>query len=139
MRAYYDGYLNDVVENQGKLFDYVSYKYSGYDTKDFITFYMKSMTRDAIDKSQAYVNTMDYDELLSFFLKNDNYVFKKGKTIEGFIPYWIGEFYAYYQWYFNIPSSKVVDKITVDFLIIAYPSLHDLDLEEAVKKVGEIK
>ena len=73
------------------------------------------------------------------FLKNDNYVFKKGKTIEGFIPYWIGEFSAYYQWYFNIPSSKVVDKITVDFLIIAYPSLHDLDLKEAVKKVGEAK
>ena len=27
MVAYYDVYLDDVVENQGKLFDYVSYNF----------------------------------------------------------------------------------------------------------------
>lgn len=56
----------------------------------------------------------------------------------GFVPDWIGEFYAYYQWYYNLPSAVLVKKIPVDFLIKAYPGLHDLDLELAVKKVGEV-
>ena len=57
---------------------------------------------------------------------------------EGFMPDWIGEFYAYYQWYYNIPSSVVIQKIPVEFLKKAYYGLHDLELELAVKKVGEI-
>lgn len=77
MVAYYEGYLNDVVENQGKLFDLISFAYPDYDTEDFIIHYMKSNTRKAIDESQAYVNTMDYKELLAYFLKTDGYSFKK--------------------------------------------------------------
>ena len=61
---------------------------------------------------------------------------KPGKSIDGFIPDWIGEFYAYYQWFYNIPSAIVVKKIPVDFLINAYHGLHDLDIDIAVKKVG---
>ncbi len=38
-------YLSDVVENQGKLFDFVALSYPNYDTKDFITCYMTSKTR----------------------------------------------------------------------------------------------
>ena len=59
------------------------------------------------------------------------------KLSQDFIPDWIGEFYAYYQWFYNIPSSLIVEKIPVNYLIHAYPGLHDLDLELAVKKVGE--
>ena len=51
---------------------------------------------------------------------------------------WIGEFYAYYQWYYNMPSSEVVQKIPVDFLKKAYYGLHDLELDLAVRKVGEV-
>lgn len=54
------------------------------------------------------------------------------------MPDWIGEFYAYYQWFYNIDSAVVVDKIPVSYLIKAYPGLHDLQLELAVKKVGEL-
>ena len=36
MRAYSEAYLDEVVETQGKLFDYYSYQYSDYDTCDFI-------------------------------------------------------------------------------------------------------
>ena len=58
-------------------------------------------------------------------------------NIEGFMPDWIGEFYAYYQWYYNLPSSEVIKKVPLDFLMKAYYGLHDLELELAVKKVGE--
>ena len=138
MVAYEKEYLNNVVDNQGKLFDFVSFSYPDCDTEDFIKSYMVSNTRKAIDEAKAYVNTMDYKTLLEYFIKNDNYTLKKGSSIEGFLPEWIGEFYAYYQWYYNISSKELVEKISIDFLKKAYAGLHDLELELAVKKVGKV-
>lgn len=138
MRAYSDAYLSDVVETQGKLFDFVAQEFPDKDTVDFINAYMVSKTRKSIDESQAYVNTMDVKELWNYFLNTDRYVLKNGKALEGFMPDWIGEFYAYYQWYYNLPSEKVVKKVPVDFLQKAYGGLHDLDLSLAVQKVGEV-
>ena len=136
MPAYPEEYLRDVVESQGKLFDLVSQNYPGKDTIDFINAYMTSKTRKSIDEAQAYVNTMSAPELWDYFRKTDGYELKNGKAVEGFMPDWIGEFYAYYQWYYDIPSREVVKKIPVDFLMKAYGGLHDLDLDLAVKKVG---
>ncbi len=136
MSAYPKVYLNDVVENQGKLFDLVSIEYSEFDTKDFINSYMNSKTRKSIDDAQAYVNTMDYKQLLNYFIATDNYKFIKGDCLKGFMPDWIGEFYAYYQWYYNLPSSEVSKKVPLSFLMNAYHGLHDFDLDLAVKKVG---
>ena len=138
MPAYSEAYLSDVVENQGKLFDLVSQNYPDKDTLDFINAYMTSKTRKSIDEAQAYVNTMSAPELWDYFRKTDGFELKNGKAIQGFVPDWIGEFYAYYQWYYNIPSREVVKKIPVDFLIKAYGGLHDLELDLAVKKVGEV-
>ena len=138
MRAYSEAYLNDVVENQGKLFDYVAQSFPDMDTEDFINTYMRSKTRISIDKAKAYVNTMDAKELWNYFTETEEYMLKPGKAMEGFVPDWIGEFYAYYQWYFDIPSAEIVKKITVDFLKKAYYGLHDLELDLAVKKVGKV-
>lgn len=127
-----------MVENQGKLFDYVAQSFPDMDTEDFINTYMRSKTRISIDKAKAYVNTMDAKELWNYFTETEEYMLKPGKAMEGFVPDWIGEFYAYYQWYFDIPSAEVVKKITVDFLKKAYYGLHDLELDLAVKKVGKV-
>ena len=137
MRAYSDVYLGDVVENQGKLFDYVANTYPDKDTEDFINAYMTSKTRQSIDQAKAYVNTMDAKELWEYFKETEHYSLQQGKAMEGFMPDWIGEFYAYYQWYYNLPSSEVVKKVPLNFLIKAYSGLHDLELELAVKKVGK--
>ena len=137
MRAYSDDYLNDVVENQGKLFDFVAQNLSDKDTEDFIKTYMQSKTRKSIDEAKAYVNTMSAKELWDYFTETENYVLKSGKAIDGFMPDWIGEFYAYYQWYYNIPSAEVLKKVPLDFLKKAYYGLHDLELDLAVQKVGE--
>ncbi len=139
MRAYEIEYLNDVVENQGKLFDYVSYECEELDTEYFIECYMVSKTRKAIDNGQAYVNTMNYKELYQYFINNDKFVPKSGLVLEGFMPEWIVQFYTYYQWYYNIPSSVIIKKIPISYLKNVYSGLHDLDLELAVKKVGEVK
>lgn len=137
MHAYSESYVDDVVENQGRLFDYFAQTYPNKSTEDFIVTYMKSKTRKSIDNSKAYVMTMDFEELWNYFYTTEDVDIKDGETIPGFIPDWIGEFYAYYQWFYNIPSSLIVEKIPVNYLIHAYPGLHDLDLELAVKKVGE--
>lgn len=137
MRAYSEVYLDEVVENQGELFDLIAYKYPDKDTEDFINTYMKSRTRKAIDESQAYVNTMSAKELWEYFTEKEGYNLKPGEALEGFMPGWIGEFYAYYQWYYNVSSSEVVEKIPVSFLKKAYWGLHDLELDLAVEKVGK--
>lgn len=138
MRAYSQDYLNDVVENQGKLFDFVAQTYPDKDTEDFIKNYMKSKTRKSIDEAKAYVNTMYAKELWEYFSETERYSLKNGKALEGFMPDWIGEFYAYYQWYYNIPSSEVLKKVSLDFIKKAYYGLHDLELDLAVQKVGEV-
>ena len=138
MKAYPKEYLDDVVENQGKLFDFVSQDYPAADTEDFIRTYMNSRTRKAIDEGQAYVNTMSAPELWEYFTRTEGFSLKKGTALQGFLPDWVGEFYAYYQWYFNIPSSKVITKVPLNFLKKGYPGLHDLDLDLAVKKVGMV-
>uniref|UniRef100_UPI0025FD42EF hypothetical protein n=1 Tax=Thomasclavelia sp. TaxID=3025757 RepID=UPI0025FD42EF len=97
-----------------------------------------SKTRKYMDDGQAYVLTMDYKDLWEYYCQNENVDIQDGKAIKGFVPDWIGEFYAYYQWFYNIDSAVVVDKIPVSYLIKAYPGLHDLQLELAVKKVGEL-
>ena len=137
MAAYPEVYLDEVVENQGKLFDYVAHSFPDSDTVDFINAYMSSKTRKHIDDRQAYVNTMDAGQLWDYFSKNEPYSLKPGKAMDGFMPDWIGEFYAYYQWFYNIPSSEVIKKIPVTFLMKAYYGLHDLELDLAVKKVGK--
>ncbi len=138
MGAYSDAYLGEVVENQGKLFDYVAETFPDKDTEDFINAYMASKTRKYIDEAQAYVNTMDAEELWKYFTENEDYHMKPGKALSGFMPDWIGEFYAYYQWYYDRPSAEVVRKIPVNFLQKAYAGLHDLDLDLAVQKVGAV-
>ena len=138
MRAYSEEYLNDVVENQGKLFDFVAQTFPNMDTEDFINTYMISKTRKSIDEAKAYVNTMDAKELWKYFSDTEQYQLKDGEALEGFMPDWIGEFYAYYQWYFNIPSSELVKRIPVGLLKKAYYGLHDLELDLAVQKVGEV-
>ena len=136
MRAYSEVYLNDVVENQGKLFDLVSQKYPDKDTFEFINAYMSSKTRKSIDESQAYVNTMSAPELWDYFCKTDGFVLKNGKALEGFMPDWIGEFYAYYQWYYNLPSSEIIRRLPISKMKTLFWGLRDYPLEIVIEKVG---
>ena len=57
---------------------------------------------------QVYVNTMSAEELLKYFLSTENYTKKSGKAMRGLMPDWIGEFYAYYQWYEKVLENPQV-------------------------------
>ena len=138
MPAYPKVYLDDVIETQGQLFDFFAQTYPDMDTAHFIRSYMKSKTRHSIDIGMAYTCTMDAADLWRYFVKTDNYTSIPGTAIKGFLPDWIGEFYACYQWYYDIPSTHIIEHISIDYLTAAYPGLHDLNLELAVLKVGKI-
>lgn len=137
MHAYSESYLKEIVETQGKLFDEVSEYEPGIDVNDFIKHYMKSKTRSYIDKGQAYVCTLNSKELWEYFCKNESYKPGRGADVRGFSADWIGRFYAYFQWYYNLTSEKVLELVPLDFINIAYNGLHDLELDLAVKKVGD--
>ena len=53
MEVFSKSYLEEVIENQGKLFEYAEEHYSGIDVADFIESYMKSYTRAMVDEGQA--------------------------------------------------------------------------------------
>ena len=97
---------------------------------------MVSRTRGFIDDAHPYVCTKTLDELLDFYIATDGFKPKVGKDIGGFIPNWIGQFYAYYQWFYNVRSVDIIKHIPVEYLLQHYPALHDLDLRLAVKRVG---
>ena len=137
MKAYDESYLNEIVETQGKLFEEIQEYVPHIDVSRFITEYMKSRTREYIDKAQAYVCTLDSKALWNYFCETDNFEPTIGEGIFGFAINWIGQFYAYFQWFFNISSKKVLELVPLDFIRAAYSGLHDLELELAVKKVGE--
>ncbi len=100
-------------KNQGKLFDHVAQAFPDKSTEDFIRSYMTGRTRKSIDEFQVYVNTMSAVELWDYFVETEHYELKDGKALKGFMPDWIGEFYAYYQWFYNIPSAQVIEKVGV--------------------------
>ena len=137
MGAYSEAYLQEIVETQGDLFENIDEYVPGIDVKDFIERYMSGYTRKCIDYAEAYVCTMCAEELWDYFQETDSFKPKRGESIGGFIPNWIGQFYAYFQWYYCVPSRELIKILPVDFMTVGYRGLHDLELGLAVKKVGE--
>lgn len=137
MYAYDESYLNEIVETQGKLFEEVQEYVPNIDVSRFICEYMNSKTREYIDNAQAYVCTLDSQALWNYFCETDHFEPTFGEGLFGFAINWIGQFYAYFQWFYNISSKKVMEHVPLEFIRAAYNGLHDLELALAVKKVGE--
>jgi len=135
MEVFSKSYLKAVVETQGELFDNFARRHPDCDTEDFIAAYMNGKTRADIDAGQAYVATMNADELMRWYLHESGYQSKPGESMKGFMPDWIGRFYATCQWQERQSSREVFMRIPLSFLKIGYAGLHDLDLELAVAKV----
>lgn len=98
METYSRSYLMEVVETQGILFEKVKDYIPGIDVRHFITHYMNSKVRKLIDEGQAYLCTMDSEELFHYFLEFDKYQIKQADfcqtglgssthTSNGFIKY----------------------------------------------------
>ena len=96
--------------------------------------YLRSRTRSFIDRAEALVSNMNSAELLEFFLKTDDYVFKPGRPVPGLAADWTGQFYAWAQWQSGLTSCELLDRLPLATILDAYPGLHDLSLPLAVER-----
>ena len=128
-------YLQEISETQGALFERLQDVAPETDGIEFVRSYMKSATRAYIDKGDVYLSTLGPKELLEYYVREDVGVQKQGTPLCGFAPNWIGQFYAQYQWRTGGMSAEIVDRIPPQWLVSAYPGLHDLDIGLAVEKV----
>lgn len=137
MKHPYDGlYLQEVAETQGALFERLQDVEPTTDGVDFVRSYMKSGTRALIDEGDVYLATIGSKGLMDFYQREDRPERKFGEPLRGFVPNWMGQFYAHYQWRTGDRSSEIVDAIPPEWLCVAYPGLHDLSIELAVEKVA---
>lgn len=63
--------------------------------------------------------------------------YMKSKTLGVFIPNWIGRFYAYYQWKYDLPSDELLKIVPLDFLKRSFYGLQDLEIELAAARVHD--
>jgi len=128
-------YLQEIAETQGALFERLQDVQPTADGIDFIRSYMKSETRSFIDKGDVYLATLGAVRLMDYYRDASKHPLKDGEPLRGFLPNWIGQFYANYQWQTGVLSSDLVDQVPPEWLASAYPGLHDLDMKLAVEKV----
>ena len=133
---YNAAYLQEISETQGALFERLQDVAPEVDGLEFIRSYMKSDTRQFLDKGDAYLATLGPRGLMDYYLSEDAHETKPGPPLRGFVPNWIGQFYAQYQWHTGELSSDIVELIPPEWLAFAYPGLHDLDMRLAVEKVA---
>ena len=129
-------YLQEIAETQGALFERLQDDAPKVDGVDFIRSYMKSDTRQYLDRGDVYLATLGSKGLMAYYQAEDAHEAKLGRPLRGFAPNWIGQFYAQYQWHTGVPSRDIVDQIPPEWLMSAYPGLHDLDMRLAVEKVA---
>lgn len=134
-RAYNEMWLADAVESQGVLFAHVVDKYPDVDFEQFIRDWMHSAIRLDIDRGVTRYACSPGMELLRDFVREVNYVMPRGEChMDWDMAFWVGQFYCYSQWYWNIPSPELVKLIPPDLLGTMYPGLHDKALTLAVKE-----
>ena len=136
---YAEVYLSEIAETQGRMFEKMQDDFPTTDGVAFVKSYMNSTTREHLDSGDAYLANLSATELRNYFLTQDKQVMQNGRPLYGFMPNWIGQFYAQYQWERNISSKEAVREVPVEWLANAYYGLHDLDLKLAVEKVSHLK
>lgn len=126
-------YIDELAESQGVAFSMAVEQ--GFDMCSFANMFMQSDARSHMDNGSAYWMTMTPDIMIDRL--NMNCVDKTKIEYSETMAEWLGEFYARYQYYTNIPSSKIVKLITPEFICKRYNVLHDLDMSVAVKKLSK--
>lgn len=133
MKPYDEVYLSQVVEEQGKFFERLQDITPAVDSEAMMTAFMHSGIRRQMDEGQAWYLTLDADHIKRVFL--EEYKPQAGEPLRGFMPAWIGRFYAYAQWAKGMSSAELCDRVPVRDLVIRYPGAHDQSLAAATEKL----
>ena len=134
--AYAKNYAAQIIDTQGDLFERAPKYYPDINMWHFISSYMKSWLRKRLDQADPRPANMIPRELWNYYLDAYHFVPVEGNPFPGFPGWWIGRIYAYFQWYYAVPSDLLVDALPVDHLLVVYPGLHDLTLQGACIKLS---
>jgi len=127
-------YLAQVVETQGRFFEKLQDDSPRIDSAKMMEAYLRSNLRKQLDAGHAFFLTLSDDQLKRRFLAS-GYVPEPGEPIEGFMPNWIGQFYARAQWQLNVPSAELVERYPVADMTARYRGAHDMALHLAVERI----
>ena len=136
MAAYSELYVSDIIENQGYVFLNIREELPGVDEKWFIESWMKSETRELLDRATPKWAGMPPQELIWWFIHHEcNGEYKHGEKWGGFLPQWVGIMYSLYQWKYDLPSKAIIEKLPLDEMERLYVPYHQLGDEAAVCKL----
>jgi len=139
MCAYSEIYVDDIVETQGDVFLLIREELPGVDEKWFIERYMHSNIRRLLDHANPKFAGMPAPELILYFIEEEcGNEYKRGDAWWGFLPRWVGEVYAFYQWKYDTPSSQIIEMLPLSEMEIMFPTLHQAGLDTAVDKIHEV-
>lgn len=128
--AYDKIYLNEICISQSELFTKVLFLKPHVDIDQFITDYMHSDIRRMIDSAWPRWASSPANEILDGFIEQENYVIPTGQCrMDEDMAIWVGDYYARYQWYWNISSADLITWFPTMELGPRYPGMHSKNME----------
>ncbi|MDR1559675.1 MAG: hypothetical protein LBS84_08280 [Clostridiales bacterium] len=136
MGAYTELYLPDIVNMQGRLFFDIRDELPNVDEKWFIEAFMKSRIRALLDIGNWKYANMPPKEVMSVFLDDEcPGGYQRGEEWGGFLPQWVGQIYAFYQWKYCVRSSELINVIPLDAMRLHFRVGHQMGLEAAADRI----
>ncbi|MBQ8518015.1 MAG: hypothetical protein IJ455_00225 [Agathobacter sp.] len=139
MPAYNINYVDDISDLQETLFQEITrYKYE-IDYEKFVEGYMECKYRQLLDKGNARIANMTWDELLSYIERDCKGIIVKGDTnIDRLQSGWIGRMYSLLQYKKNITSDVLYDRLPLEKMKTLFVPLHTVAEDVALDKIEKI-
>lgn len=134
--AYDESYLDSVMQKTRYLFTLIGR--NSVEAFEVIGKYMQSPYRTYMDMGNPlYLNKTPKQILDSIGIQVKN-EFELSEKYDESVLGWMADVYTYLQWYNNVSSKKIVEKIKPEVLYEKYSPLHETSLKNCVEKLKEI-
>ena len=140
IRAYDSDYLFFARNSLGRMCDFAVYNL-GYNLEDFFGLFIKSglaykfsrgditnINKSGFELALEVLNLNDLDIEITF----SDYSFNRSEK------YWLGYYLAYYQWYSNLSFEFIIDKVSINELLLMYDKYHEMDIMHFVEYLNKI-
>ena len=138
MHPYDELYMGDVAEAQSDIFYMIRDELPGVDERWFVEKFMRSHMRAMLDDGNPRYLNMPAPEMLLHFIEDEcDNTYQNGEEWWGMLPAWAGFAYSYYQWYYNVLSKDLIERITLEDMERCYGALHQCGWEAAIVKLHD--
>lgn len=99
---------------------------------------MQSRCRELMDRGNFIYANKTPDELIDAFLIEIDNKIVRGEKWGGFLPYWTGLMYSYYQWKYNTSSKELIRLLPLESMEEYFAIMHELGEEDAIERLHKI-